>query len=184
MKLTLKDVRLSFPDLFEPKAFKDNPDKRFGANFLIVPGSENHKAIEAAIVSQAKEKFEKKADAMLNSFRGNANKTCYLDGNTKEYQGYEGHMCLSARRKETDGRPKVVDRNGAPLAAADGKPYSGCYVNAIVDIYAQTGQYPGIRCSLLGVQFVRDGESFGGAVHLGDDAFEDLTSGADADDLV
>lgn len=179
MKVTLKNVRLSFPDLFEPKGFDNNPDKRYGANFLIVPGSENHKAIEAAIVAQAKEKFDKKADAMLASFRGNANKICYLDGNLKEYNGYEGHMYLSARRKESDGRPVVSDRNGSPLTPADGKPYSGCYVNAIVDIYAQTGQYPGIRCTLAGVQFSKDGESFGGAVRLSEDAFEDLTTSED-----
>lgn len=179
MRVTLKEVRLSFPDLHEAKAFDDNPDKRFGANFLVVPGSENDKAINATIKKVATEKYAKKADALLQSFKGNANKFCYLDGNTKEYDGYADMMYLAARRKESDGRPKVVDRNGAPLVASDGKPYSGCYVNAIVEIFAQDGKYPGIRCQLLGVQFAKDGEAFGGAVQLGDDAFEDLTAGGD-----
>lgn len=185
MQIILKDVRLSFPDLFEAKAYKDNPGKRFRSTFLIDPKSANHAAIEAAIQSVATTRFEKKAASMLQSFRGNANKFCYLDGNLKEYAGYEGMMYLAASRKEEDGRPQVIDRNGTPLTPADGKPYGGCYVNAIVDIYAQTGTYPGIRCSLLGVQFLRDGESFGGAVRLGDDAFAGLIVPDDAtDDLM
>ncbi len=49
------------------------------------------------------------------------------------------------------------------LTEADGRIYAGCYVNFNVDIWAQDGQYTGIRCSLNGVQFVKDGDAFGGA---------------------
>ena len=60
-------------------------------------------------------------------------------------------------------RPTLVDRDRAPLIEDDGKPYAGCYVNAIVKPWAQDNQYgKRINFSLEGIQFVRDGEAFGG----------------------
>ena len=90
-------------------------------------------------------------------------------------------MVLTASRMKTKGRPKIVDRRGNALTEEDGKPYSGCYVNAIVDIWAQKGETPGVRCELMGMQFVKDGEAFGGGKNLGDDAFDDL--GDDENDV-
>lgn len=181
MKVMLKNVRLAFPDLFVAKQFDGAGPFRYSATFLVEPGSENEKAIEAAITKVAAEKFGKKAAAMVQSMRGNSNKFCYLDGNLKDYDGYQGMFYLSAHRKESDGPVLVLDTNKAPLTAATGKPYAGCYVNASVDIYAQDGQYPGVRCGLIGVQFFRDGDSFGGASKSDGSEFEDLGVGADAD---
>ena len=33
-------------------------------------------------------------------------------------------------------RPLVVDVDKSPLTAQDGKPYSGCYVNASLELWA------------------------------------------------
>ena len=80
-------------------------------------------------------------------------------------------------------RPTVLDRDKTPLTENDGKPYAGCYVNAVVDIYAQKGDFPGIRASVSGVQFHSDGEAFGGGRPASADEFDDVTEGADADDF-
>ena len=189
-KSKLQDVRLSFPDLFTAVEFEEDGKKRFNATFLVVPGSENDTAIRAAIEAAAEETWDKKASAMLESFKGNSNKYCYLDGNTKEYDGYEGMMYLAAHRGEADGAPAVKGADIDPatskvrdLKPADGIPYAGCYVHAVVEIYAQTGKYPGIRCGLVGVQFVRDGDAFSGASRAKDGDFEPITEGISAGDL-
>lgn len=184
MKVLLKNARLAFPNLFKAVQFDGQGCFRFGANFLVEPGSDNDKAIKKAIEAAAKETWAAKAPKTLAAIVGNANKYCYLDGNNKDYDGYEDRMYLSAHRKQEQGAPAVVGLGGKGdnLTAESGKPYAGCYVNASVDIWAQDGQYPGIRCSLVGVQFVADGDAFAGSPANAED-FDAIEGGADADDF-
>lgn len=183
-EVKLSNVRLSFPDLFVATEFEKGDGKaRYNASFLVEPGSPNALAIENAISKVAEEKWPKKGPGKVNEYRGNANKFCYLNGDTKDYDGYKGMMVLSSHRKASDGRPYVVDRNKQPLTAADGKPYAGCFVNAAVQLWAQDGTNSGIRCSLLGVQFVKDGDAFSGAGRANEGTFDDLGVEEDTSDL-
>jgi Protein of unknown function (DUF2815) len=183
MKVFLKEVRLSFPDLFVPTEYEKGDGKpRYNATLLVVPGSENDKAIQAAIKAAAEEVFgAKSAPAMLKQFEGNSQKYCYLDGNTKEYDGYANHMYLACHSKT---RPGVYNRDKTPLTAEDGKPYAGCYVNASVEIYAQNTANKGIRAAITGVQFVKDGDAFGSGAPASPEEFEDLGVPDTADDMV
>jgi len=188
--IILKNVRLAFPELFEAKGFDEgeNDKKRYSANFLVEPGSENDKLIRKTIADAVKEKFPeaKKAEQFIKSVQGNSGKFCYNDGDTKSYDGFEGMWYLSANRNEDQGAPAVVgghkDENGklTPLTKASGKPYAGCYVNGKVDIWVQTGKYNGVRASLQAVQFVADGDAFAGAP-ASSDGFDELDSGDDED---
>lgn len=181
MVIILKRVRLAFPDLFEPTAFEDGGKRRYGANFLVEPDSENDKLIRSTILQVVKEAFpdEKKAKAFLASVSGQSNKFCYLDGNTKSYDGFEGNWFVSTHRNEDQGPPAVVDRVKGPdgklitLTQNSGRPYAGCYVNGKIDTWLQQGKYPGVRASLLAVQFVEDGDAFAGAPAT-PDGFDDL----------
>jgi hypothetical protein len=184
VKVKLKDVRLSFPSLFEAKDYQDNGKFRYSATFLVVPGSENDKVVQAAIQQVAAEEFGKTAAAKLETFKGNPNKYCYVRGETKEFEGYAGMLALSSHRKQEAGRPLVIDQQKNPLQPSDGKPYAGCYVNATVEIWAQGGQNAGIRCALLGVQFARDGDAFSGGAVASPDDFDAIEDGAAAADLV
>lgn len=189
-EVILRNVRLSFPDLFHAVEYKPGDGKpRWNATFLVEPGSENDKAIRSAILAAAQLEWKDKAPKMLASIENNSNKYCYLDGDLKEYDGYAGMMYLSSHRSArlksgaSNSRPAIIDRDKSPLTEEDGKPYAGCYVNAKVSFYAQSGENPGMRCSFSVVQFARDGDSFGsGAPSV--DEFEDLAAGADSDDLV
>jgi len=174
MKVKLSGVRLSFPDIFTAVQYESKGPFRYNATFLVEPGSTNDKAIQAAITQVASEEYGKKADALLTQWRGNSQKFCYLDGNTKEYEGYEDKRYLSCHRKQKDGPPTVLDRDKSPLVEASGRPYAGCFVNASTEIYAQGGQNAGIRASFSGIQFVADGDSFGGGAPASPDEFEDL----------
>lgn len=182
MKLKLKNVRLSFPDLFEAGEYEGK--RKFGATFLITPGSENDKEVRKALESVAKEAFKDKGAAILKAAMAGGNqKCCYWDGNSKAYDGYTDQMALTAKRDEDKGRPTVLDEGRNPLAAGDGKPYAGCYVDAIVELWAQDNKYgKTVRATLMGVQFRAHGDAFGagGGVANVDD-FEDLAPAGDDD---
>lgn len=172
-QIILKNVRCAFLDLYRPTQYEGQGEPYFGMTLLIEPGSANDKLVQAAITAAAEAKWEKKAQAVLGTIRGQSQKFCYIDGNTKEYQGYENMMALSSKRQAKSGQPKVLDRDMTVLEETSGKPYGGCYVNAKVELWAQDNNYgKGMRCTLMTVQFVRDGDAFGGAAPANTEGFE------------
>lgn len=180
MKIKLQNVRLAFPALFTAEPFKPGDVPKFKATFLIPKDSEQCEEVEQAIKAVAREKWGAKADGIIKQIRGNPNKFCFQDGDDRAYDGYQGMMALSAKNAL---RPTVVDANKAPLVEADGKPFAGCYVHAVVDFFAYDNSGNGISASLMGVQFYREGDRFTGGGVASDDDFDDVTSGATADDL-
>lgn len=181
MKIVLKDVRLAFPTIWEPKAFEDGSKPRFSAVFLVEPGSANDKLIETTISAVAKETFGAKFEKQLEVFRNNSQKFCYLDGDLKDYDGFAGMKYISCHSQT---RPKLIDRQKNPTAESDGILYGGCYVNAVIDIWGQKGRYPGIRASFSTIQFYRDGEHFTGSSNEGDEDLLEEYDGDGVDDLL
>lgn len=176
----LKNVRLAFPDLYVAKTFKGEGAPKYGATFLVTPGSENDIKIEKAIVEVSTPQWGDKTALVVKSIIGQPLKWCYLDGDLKEYDGFAGMKALSAKRRETDGPVLVLDRDTTPLTAESGRPYGGCYVNARVQLWAQKNEWGnGMRATLVVVQFLNDGDSFGGASKpsaAGFDSVEDEAS--------
>lgn len=179
----LKDVRIAFCDLYEPRGFEDGGKKRYGATLLVEPDSPNDKLIRQTIQEAAIEKFgdKDKAAKFVKSVAGQKGQFCYLDGDVKDYDGFAGNMALAAHRNDDQGAPAVVDRDKTPLPQSSGKVYAGCYVNAKVDIWIQHPKYPGVRCTLAAVQFNRDGEAFAGS-RANAEGFDDLGSDEEAED--
>jgi hypothetical protein len=182
----LKKVRLGFTkDLFEPSQFEGKGDHRFSTMFIVTPGSESDKLIQAAIVKEAQGVWNKKADVMLEELRGDKKNFAYQKNkrgsNGEMYEGCEGNYALSANRKQKDGAPIFMHIQKDPdtgkpkiLTGKEGIIYAGCYVNAKVEMWAQAGKYNGMRCGLLGVQFCDHGDSFGGASRPTDDGFDSI----------
>lgn len=171
MRVRLDKVRLAFPALFTPKAFGDDQAAAaFSGSFLFAPDHPAVKTIEAAMQSVAKEKWGPKAEATYKQLKG-ADRLCLRDGAGKsDYQGFDGQFYVSARATV---RPLVIDRDKSPLTATDGKPYAGCYVNAVLDVWAQDNKFgKRINATLSGVQFAGDGEPFSGAGAASEDDFE------------
>lgn len=182
-KLKLENVRLSFPHLFEAQEFQGK--YRYSATLLVPADGAVKKQVDAEIMRVATEKWQGKAKSVLEDVLPNKKECCWIKGERKgDYDGYAGTWALTAYRKQSDGRPLVFDQGKHPLAEKDGKPYAGCYVDALVEIYAQDSKESGgkgIRCALLGVQFRADGDAFAaGSVAVADD-FDDLGDGASAD---
>lgn len=167
-KVHLNNVRLTFPALFEPKAVNGQGEPKFSASFLFPREHTGVAELSKAVTEAATAKWGAKAQATLQQLKA-ADKLPVHDGDAKsDYDGYAGNLFVNASNKV---RPLVIDGNRTPLTPAEGKPYSGCYVNAIVEIWAQDNQFgKRVNASLLGVQFVRDGERLaGGAVAAADD---------------
>ncbi len=179
MKVQLADVRLSFANaLFEPQQVQGQGEKKFSAAFLFPKNHSAAAAIKKGMESAAKEKWHEKAAEVYRALKA-GDKLCLHDGDAKaQYDGYPGNLFLNASNKI---KPLVVDGNKSPLEAASGKPYSGCYVNAVVELWAQDNKFgKRINASLMGVQFLRDGVRLsGGGVAEADD-FEAIPEAAGA----
>ena len=186
--IILKEVRLSFTqNLRTPGRPPSDPNAKlkYGAQFIIELGSANHTALEALMKAQASVKFGANWEAMYNSIE--RNKKCLRDGNMnldgsgQVRSGYAGKLFVKANNSMA---PVIVDQSGAVLAEASGKPYSGCYVNVKLDVYAQNKPNQGaqVNASLLAVQFVKDGEAFGG-VPPSADGFEFIAPETSNNDL-
>lgn len=168
-RIQIKNVRLSFPSLFEKSVFEGKEGK-YEATFLLPKeDTKTKKILDNAINELLTEAKIKVKEDMI----------CLKDGDEifeeKEYEGYEGHWALKASNKK---RPLVIDRDRTPLDSSDEKPYAGCYVNAIIEFWAQNNAYgKRINANLFAVQFLKDGKKFGndGPVDVKiSEEFEDL----------
>jgi Enterobacter phage Enc34, ssDNA-binding protein len=180
-KVFLTNVRLAFANIFEAKAAAAEAEPRYSACFILDPASDNAKKLDKAVLAVATEKWKDKATAVLKKLVED-NRMSYVrsdktDKNGEVYEGFEGSYSISASNKR---RPSIFDRDPAhQLVAADGRPYSGCYVNALITVWAQDNQYGRrINAELNGVQFVGDGDAFGAGRVASKDDFSDL--GVDA----
>jgi hypothetical protein len=160
MKVKLENVRIAFPELFRPKQVNGEGAPAYSVTFLLAPDHPGVKAIKEAMAFVAKEKWGDQAVEVYQRLKADG-KIALRDGNSRDqYAGFKGNMYVSARSKT---RPLVIGPDRAPLTAEDGKPYGGCYVNAVIDVWAQSNSYgKRVNAGLAGVQFVRDGEPFTG----------------------
>lgn len=187
-KLKLQNVRLAFPALFKPQGFNDGTPA-YGAKLIIDPANKKMVAAIDAAVKQAaydQPKWKGQEDKILAKLVKDDvvcfHKSEYENKNGEVYGGFEDMFFISCRSEKL--KPLVIDRDKSPLVESDGRPYSGCYVNVSLDIYAQDNTYGRrINCNLSGVQFYRDGDSFGGGTPASADEFEDLSDGVDDDEL-
>jgi hypothetical protein len=191
-KLVLKNVRSSFLTLGEPEQYQGKGVFRWSASFLVKKGDPQQAMVDKAIAEVATEKWNAKGANFLKGILGNKNLCCWLDGDIKSYDGYEGHFALSSHRPQDKGRPIVFDNDKSPIYRIDntiypgkeGRIYSGCFVNCEVELWAQdNANGKAIRCSLLGIQRFKDGDAFGGGSRPDENAFDEVEDGADAEDL-
>jgi len=153
----LKNVRLSFPALWQPRVGPDaNSKPSYQASFILdkKANAADIEKVRAVIAGIVKESFKGKQPP----------KICLRDGSEKpDVDGYgDGVMFISAR---SDKKPEVVGRTMAKIIESDNKVYAGCVVNATVRLWAQDNNYgKRINAQLRAIQFVRDGAAFGEGV--------------------
>ncbi len=180
-KIIVSEARLAFPDLFTAKGFTDpktgkTSDPTFSATLLVDRSDPSfRKVIEAEEDRVAKEKWGAKAANIMAEIRAN-NRSAIKKGELKaSYDGFAGNDFISCNNKT---RPTAVARNGSQVTEADGVLYAGCYVLAHIALWAQDNAFgKRINANITGVQFLRDGDAFGGgATPSAPDDFADLSA--------
>lgn len=173
----LTDVRLSYFYGFEP--YEGDNGASYCSHFILSPTHDDVAKIKAAQRAAAIAMWKDKAEEMLNALAGQ-DRLCLHNGNVSKpgIDGYKDMLYVSGNSKK---RFTIIDGDRSPLTAADGRPYSGCYANAIVQIWAQANKWgKRINAQIAGVQFLRHGESFGGGRTASPEEFSDISAaGAD-----
>lgn len=149
MTVKIPNGRISFPSLFKKASF-DGKEGKYEATILFPKtDTKTYDAIMASIEASKKE----------NKVKVGADKVFIKDGDDIEYDGYAGHWAIKASNNK---RPTVINRDKTPLVEEDEVVYAGCFVNAIIEPWAQNNNYgKRINANLLGIQFVKDGDAFG-----------------------
>lgn len=169
MIVMLKHKRIGFPALAEKQSVGDG-EPAYGGRLIIAPDDKDIAAlIEPAMLAAAKVRWKDDAEAVL-AFLKEEDKCAfsrkeYRNKKTmKVYGGFEGMFHLGMRSAKT--QPTIFDQYGEPVtdkAKITALIYSGCYVNAKVEFWAQDNNFGRrINCTPLGIMFAAEGESFGG----------------------
>lgn len=163
--MKLKNVRLSFPHLFKPNPRNEN--NRYSCMFILDADDPQIAEIQAEMDKAAKEEWPKGTPKTCIP--------CLRSGEEKDdLDGFDESVMFFNASSST--QPTLVDSNRTPLQESDGRLYAGCYVNAVVEFWAQNNDFgKRINASLLGVQFYRDGEAFGGGKRASIDEFDDVS---------
>lgn len=182
-RVLLKNVRLAFPNLWEPTTVAGEGKPRFSATLLMPADHPQLEELRAKVDAVGKEKWRDKATATLSGLY-KTGKVALHDGDEKaQYDGFPGNFFVASASQET-APPTVIDRDRTPLNQRSGRPYAGCYVNASLEFWAQDNQWgKRINCTLRGIQFYADGDSFSAGHPADADEFEEVTEGAGADDF-
>ncbi len=160
-KLITPEGRLSFPNLFVPRAPMEGQagEAKYSCT-LIFPKDADLSALKAAASAAVREKWGDKKPANLRS--------PFRDGDEKELDGYAGCTFINISSKQ---KPGVVDENVQPIIDASAI-YAGCYVRASVRAYAyEKAGNRGVAFGLNNIQKTRDGEAFGGGPSRAEDDF-------------
>jgi len=168
-EIILKNVRISYPNLFAPKKAKgkeNDPNEvgNFSATFLLDKDKDKDQ------IEFIKERMTALLKEQNKGIALPPDKVALRDGDMFKpgVEGYENQMFLTSSNKK---RPQVKEPNSAPkdakgelvdLAASDPRMFGGVYVNAIVRLWFQENDNgKRVNGSLEAVQYVKPGEPFG-----------------------
>lgn len=171
--IILKNVRLSFPEIWKAKPYMEGAIPKYTANLLLDKDGDKDQ------IQNLKKAIKQ---AVADGFKGNTPKDleiCLGNGDDKAHDGYENAMFISTSTRQ---RPTTIDRDRTPLVEEDGKLYAGCYVNAAISFWTMDNRGGRrVNANLLALQFVKDGEKFGGGGVKVNEVFDDISSEQAAD---
>lgn len=173
-KCMTPEFRVSFPQVFNPKAMNAKSEPKFSITMLFNKNTDLAN-LKRAVFNAANEKYGSKEKWPKNL------KLPFRDGDNErgDKPGYENTIFVSASSKQ---RPGVIDREKNEIMEQDGTFYAGCYARAtlIAFAYEQMGNI-GVSFALQNIQKLRDGEQFSGKRKAQDefDTVEDDSSNSD-----
>lgn len=189
MAITNRDVtfpaRLSFNDLFTPRAAQEGGTPKYQAVLLIPKNDEKtiaavNTAIDAAVQDAvARGTIKQAIDPTMTQYPPLRDGDRPKNDGTSRGDAYTDHWFISAKAPESR-KPFIVDGNVHPILDQS-EVYSGMYVNAAVQfyVYSNSGNV-GVAASLNGIQKVKDGERLGAEPTTAEDVFSTLGGGTPA----
>lgn len=158
IRLMTPVFRVSFPQLFEAKAYGDGEAKFSLSAIVRKDVSGKDKQLLAAMYKAAeKVAIDKFGEAAFRKMRKlNQFKWPIRDGEEKDLDGYGPDVVFFTL--STKMAPGVIGRNKEPLQEKD--LYAGCYARATVSPYAFDNKSKGVAFGLNNVQKVGEGEAF------------------------
>lgn len=172
-KLTLKNVRLAFPQLWEAKQVNGEGKPAFSALLLLGADDPQVDVLNDLIDKLSAEKWGAKAKTILGAIRGKDAVALHNGDLKAQYDGFEGNYFVSARSYI---KVLVLDRDKTQLGASAGRPYGGCYVDASVEFWCQDNTWgKRVNGTLRWVQFRRDGDAFAGGAPASEDEVDDIS---------
>ena len=150
--VTLNEVRISYPHLFQAKQINNQGDPKFSAAFII---RADNPALRQLVDTANRLAAEAHPGGLPHNF-----KTLPLTKGEDKYPGnadYVGTYVLNTSKGSAQGRPSVVDQNMQEVIDP-GKVYPGMVVNVAVSVYTYSNVSKGVTTGLEAVQLVRDGD--------------------------
>lgn len=176
-KVITAKVRLSYVNLFKPRAQEEGQEPKYSVCVLIPKSDKETVAKVKAAIEAAKtggaDQWGGKVPANL--------KMPLRDGDTeRDSPEYKGHWFVNANSKQ---KPGVVgterDIEGKLVPASEADVYSGCYARVALNFFAYNMKgNKGIGAGLQSVQKIADGEPLSGRANpdadFSDDDLEEL----------
>lgn len=183
-RIQIIGARLAFPQLDEPKQFQGQGKARYDATALIPKEDKDTlAAVEKAMRAAAVAKWgEAKADQAVKGLKAGG-KVAFQDGDSKaDWDGFTDHMYIGAHAQKSSP-PTLVDAARNALPRDTSVIYAGCYCVFNLEFWAQDNDFgKRINCTVRGVQFYKDGDSFGAGAPASEDEFEAIDGAESAPD--
>lgn len=174
--IMLKNVRCSFPALFT-KPIINGEEGKCGLTVLLDPKDPAHKAS----LKELQTEISRLIKADLKGTRLSADKLCLRDGNESTRAEYRGYWYVSANHKT---KPVVISNDGQTVVTAeeDCAIYTGCRVNAKLQLWAQNNKFgKRVNATPIAVQFFADDEPFDSSYVSIDEAMQGFDGFDDKD---
>lgn len=170
-KVIIAGARLSYANIFEPKAF-EGQDPKYSVSLIISKDdTETLDIIDKAIknaMEQGKSKWGGKVPKNI--------KLPLHDGDIEreDDESYQNSFYINASSKNAPGVVGLErDRaTGKAIPLGSDEVYSGCYANVSVNFYAYDKGSNGISAGLNNIQKCKDGERLGGGAAAAEDDFD------------
>lgn len=200
-KVVLINVRASFLSIYEPNQQRQDDGtlrETWKANGLIPKSEIKDKSAKAkymgkimplmdALKAASAAAKEKKWGPESKWPKLKPEKVFIRDGDLEDWDGYEGMNYVSANASIQDKPAVVTNRKGKDgwipaEPGGQGSPYSGCYINMTIVVWAQDNEHgKRVNAQLKAIQFRADGEAFGAAPADPNDDFDDDMVGEEGD---
>lgn len=158
-KVTTGPARLSYCNVFKPRAFQEGDKEKYSVTLLIPKKDKKTlKKVKDAISSEIEEGMEslwngKEPKNMWNPLRDG-------DESVDDHPEYEGFYTLNAK---SDSKPVLLDEDGEELLDQS-EIYSGCWARGAITFFAFNNKTKGVGVALNALKKYKDDEPFGSAM--------------------